>query len=615
MRHFSQRFLPKSFIYIILAALMASCATQQKTPGVTTTEKQVEQELVSDQDVISAQQYLSQAKQLQGSQALDVLVKASDRYLQEQSFHKALWLANQLSPLVQDSSLLYRLTLIKASSLFALEQTELAQQQLELANTMSEESSLAHSLEYFQLLAGVQKARNLTLAAIDAQLRAFAMNPFADNDDVLLLWQSLSQLSQWQIKQLSNMAPPHFKGWRQLLGYVNKFGANMEQVNRYLKQWQRNHPTHPGQLIADSLLNEQPEEYKPVHNIAVILPLSGNQAVAGEAAQQGVLAAYQNAQEKTLHFIDANRLDWDGLQDIIEQEAIDYVIGPLLKPNVEAFIQQGLAVPALLLNLPENGFLAPHHSALSMRPEDEAVQAATMLSSKDYRHPMVLSTQDRVSKRIAASFVEQWQLITGQTPEIVYFSQENKMQNELKASLDVDLSQQRIKDLDWRIKQTLKTESRNRRDIDMIYLVGSPKDSRLLKPYIDVNISPFAEVIPIYASSRSHSAQVDASDSRDLTGLVFTEIPWLLSSQQQNKALVQMTQKMWPQRSESLQKIFAMGYDSLALVEKIPTMQKKPYVHHFGQTGTLRLDENQVLTRSLLWGRYRRDRVQEIALD
>ena len=115
------------------------------------------------------------------------------------------------------------------------------------------------------------------------------------------------------------------------------------------------------------------------------------------------------------------------------------------------------------------------------------------------------------------------------------------MQQQLKASLDVDSSQARIADLKIRLLQSLKTESRNRRDIDMFYLVGSPAETRLLKPYIDVNTSPFAKIIPVYASSRSHSTKQDPSKLSDLRNLVFTQMPWLLNSQQQNTQLANLS--------------------------------------------------------------------------
>ena len=266
-------------------------------------------------------------------------------------------------------------------------------------------------------------------------------------------------------------------------------------------------------------------------------------------------------------------------------------------------------------NLPASVDLLPHQVALSMRPEEEAIQAATTLSRQQYQHPIILSHQDSASRRIAQTFSQQWQHITGKTPETVFFNSDAKMQNQIKASLGVDLSQQRTKDLNRHIKYSIKSEFRNRRDIDMIYVVGLPLETKLLKPYIDVNISPFADIIPVFASSRSHSTKIDKSDNRDLSGLAFTEMPWQLRSKQQNKVLAAQAKKLWPNRSDSLQTIFAMGFDSLTLVDKISAMQNKTYVRHYGQTGILQLGKDNILTRSLIWGKYSRSKVQEFAMD
>ena len=304
------------------------------------------------------------------------------------------------------------------------------------------------------------------------------------------------------------------------------------------------------------------------------------------------------------------------LSATLTELSIDYVIGPLLKENVTSYLAQTeITLPTLLLNLPEEVNLLPHQVALSMRPEDEAMQAATTLSRQHYQQPLILSHQDNASRRIAQTFSQQWQHITGQTPEMVFFNNDAKMQNQLQASLGVDLSQQRTKELNRHIKYSIKSELRNRRDIDMIYVVGLPLETKLLKPYIDVNISPFADLIPVYASSRSHSTKIDKSDNRDLSGLIFTEMPWQLKSKLQNKALVAQAKKLWPNRSDSLQTIFAMGFDSLALVDKISAMQNKTYVRHYGQTGILQLGSDNILKRSLIWGKYSRSKVQEIAMD
>jgi len=163
-----------------------------------------------------------------------------------------------------------------------------------------------------------------------------------------------------------------------------------------------------------------------------------------------------------------------------------------------------------------------------------------------------------------------------------------------------------------------ESEARNRRDIDMIYLIGSAAQTRLIKPYIDVNISPFADIIPVYASSRSHSSFNDkhsSSSTNDLQSLTFTQIPWLLTSQQQNKILRQLSDNIWPKRSDSLSRIFAMGFDSYHLLSKLSLMKKAPYIRHFGQTGVLILNKDNIITRSLIWGQYKNDKVIQIVMD
>ena len=105
------------------------------------------------------------------------------------------------------------------------------------------------------------------------------------------------------------------------------------------------------------------------------------------------------------------------------EQAIDFVIGPLLKPNVESYLaREELQVPTLLLNVPDNIPLKPHQVALSMRPEDEAVQAASSLARRNYQFPVVLSHQDKVSSRIAKAFADQWLKMTGKAPEVVSLS-------------------------------------------------------------------------------------------------------------------------------------------------------------------------------------------------
>lgn len=598
---------------VITLLVLTSCATKpNKKPVITNNNAPT---LNNEALTESAKDYLSLAKNSTGEQATQYLLFAAQQFNNEKQPKKALWLAQQTQALTNNNSIKYQLALTSAQSLINLEAFDKALEYLNKANRFNGEKE--HSKAYYHTLAKVQQHRKLPLAAINATLRALALSSQAEyQQQAGNVWLALNKLSQWEIQQLTHLDPPHFTGWKQLLNFAHRFGYQPETFHRYLTQWQRNFRLHPAAILIEQLSKNTVKSTIQKYNIAVLLPLSGKQKKAGEVAQQGILAAYQNSTETRLHFIDSASTDYVTLADQLSSLEVDHVVGPLLKHNVDAYINQPqLNLPTLLLNLPQAQTLKDTHIVLSMNPEDEAIQAATTLSRRQFTSPIVFAQQDNISQRIANTFSEQWQRITGRAPEIIAFADASKVQEKLESTLELDLSKKRISDIDRRIRQRLKTQERNRLDIDMIYIVASPNETRLLKPYIDVNISPFARAIPVFASSRSHSHNNDKSDSRDLSGLSFTEMPWQLTSKQQNTSLKQLSSRIWPDRTDSLERIFAMGYDSYSLIKKFSVFKQQPYIRHYGQTGVLKLNEQGILTRSLLWGSYQKDKVEEIDME
>jgi len=624
---------------MLLIFLVSSCSTapsnneiDTKKPITTETKKEIPL-LKTAEETLALAQSLNNKIDADSYRLKinDLLVQASELFLQQKNYDNALWLSNKTSKFVKDNThAVYRLLLVKAASLQALNHNEQALQQLKLAEQLvvlsnkapsNTNKSLTLTLPYYQTLSAALFTQDLIPEATSASLTAFSINHQATEQDIKLIWQQFSLLSPWQLPQLAKEELPFFYGWQQLLSLGNKYGDKQQEFSQHLALWQQSFPTHPAQVLIPSL--KQTEFKEPViQNIAVILPLTGKQKKVGLVAQQGILTAYQNTHDRKLHFIDSNQLEWSLLTELFTSMGIDHVIGPLLKSNVKNHLAQSeqdlaLQIPTLLLNVPKNKLLTPYQIALSMQPEDEAIQAATTLSQQNYLNPIVLSYQDSSSKRIAQTFQKQWQKLTGEEIELFYVDKGRKMQASLKASLDVDASQSRIRTLTWKLHQIIKTETRNRRDIDMIYVSAPTAQTRLIKPYIDVYTSRFAKVIPVFASSRSHSYfdSINNKNINDLQGLTFTEMPWLLNSTQQNKPLVTLSKKLWPRQKDNLAKIFAMGFDSYNLLDQIPLMQQAPYIRYFGQTGTLKITEKNILTRSLIWGQYQKNKVNQVDME
>ena len=648
-----KRFTSTSLVCVLSTLLITSCGTQPKIKNTTSASKSITKDVpivaTAEEKIALAQSLSVQSvndhnmRPAHYQQINDLLIEACQLFLQQQNFAKALWLANKMStsPLNSENSenntknhlTLYKLFLVKAQSLLALNYPQEAQKQLQLANELVSHSQnnkqnhqLSLTFDYYNTSQKIFAAQGKPVLAVNAQLNAFALNAEATSEDVQAIWQQLETLTQWQITDLTNNNPPFIQGWAKLLTFSHQFGANPQQFSNELTSWQKQYPAHPAVSILPTLQASIASEQSPngtTDNIAILLPLTGNQQKAGLAAQQGILAAYNTNANRQLFFIDTNQIDGQKLSDRISELKVNQIVGPLLKANVETFLslstqQPTLQIPTLLLNLPSTHPLSNYQVALSMRPEDEAIQAASTLSQHNFKKPIVLSHNDRVSKRLAIAFRDQWQSSTNHHVDIVYFDQGQQMQTSLKDSLDVNASQTRIKQLNSRLKYNIEAEPRNRRDIDMIYLVGTSAQTRLIKPYIDVNISPFADVIPVYASSRSHSDFNDKNNTSsitDLQGLTFTQIPWLLNSNQQDKTLSKLSEQLWPKRTDSLSRIFAMGFDSYHLLDKLPLMKRSPFIRHYGQTGVLKLNNNNIITRSLLWGQYKDNKVMQVAMD
>jgi outer membrane PBP1 activator LpoA protein len=641
--------LPQSLKLIALFSffilLITSCSSQApKVENKKTTKNiptaQAETTLTGNERLTIAKEFFTQGRV---EEAVNELIKASELFLEQGSasnsdYKKALWLADKVLLMTlseqynsENNKYLgsYQLMLVRASSLFALGYIEPSHQQLKAIEIFVHKHNLPLTLRYYQNLNNIWQEQNRPVELLHSNLHAFALQQDITTEqlttDITSIWTQLSKFSPWQIDLLSTKQAPYRNGWLQLIQVANEYGKQTAPFDDDLLKWRKSYPVHPANLIVEQLLLNKTQKTS-FNNIAVLLPLSGSQKAAGLAAQQGILAAYKSDGDTKLHFIDTTTLVWGDLNQSLIGLSADFVIGPLLKDNLEKYLslQNSVdinnevklsSVTTLLLNVPKSLPLKEGQFALSMRPEDEGIQAAASLSNASYKHPIILSHDDAVSRRIANAFVTQWKKMTKTLIDVVYFESGKKMQADIKTSLDVIESESRIKELTNNLKYSLKTQTRNRRDVDMIYLIGSAKQTRLVKPFIEVNISPFAKTIPVFASSRSHSIKSDNSSSSDLQGLTFTEIPWLLNSTMQNKTLASTSKELWPKRSDSLSRIFALGYDSLNLLSTLSQMKKSPYIRHYGQTGVLQLNSDGVLNRSLLWGQYKRGKVVEVEID
>ena len=147
---------------------------------------------------------------------------------------------------------------------------------------------------------------------------------------------------------------------------------------------------------------------KPSAQIALLLPLSGRLAEAGEAIRDGFMAAYyadKGPQQAAVRLYDAAGDAAPVFRKALEDGA-SFVVGPLGKENVAAV--RALAdgkVPVLVLNhLTDTDSVPKHFYQFALAPEDEARQIAERAAEAGQLTAAVLVPTGDWGQRVRQAF-------------------------------------------------------------------------------------------------------------------------------------------------------------------------------------------------------------------
>ncbi len=443
-----------------------------------------------------------------------------------------------------------------------------------------------------------------TLLALDAWLGNTADSTAQD-----LLWQQLVKLSDAELRELGEQNHPRAQAWLELLQLTQGFAGDQQAITQALTDWQQRHPMLPAldKLPKDVQLLSKTPAYNP-ERIAVLLPLSGPLKTLGDAVQYGMAAAAAK-QQRTLVFIDSTKPAAE-LQAEVTAAQVQFVIGPLLREDIDK-IQQlpDWQWPTLFLNGKGDLPAKAEQYFFALAWEDEASQMVQVFRQRQYQHPVLIYAVNPIGQRMAQHFQSRWQQSGGQPVETYSYGSQEQLQALINKFLEAEASEERAKEINRLIGQSIKAELHSRQDIDAIYLIADPVQTRFFKPFIDVTVSPTARRLPIFTSSRSHSLKVDKTDQRDLAGLTMTEMPWLLPQAAIAPPLRQEFDNLFAEQDEQLQRLFAMGHDALMLVGHLKQQQQFPAMAYHGLTGSLRLADGHSVQRQLTLAQYRQGKL------
>ncbi|USD37904.1 penicillin-binding protein activator [Ferrimonas sp. SCSIO 43195] len=605
LKNFSSK-LAKTASLLALTMLLASCASGPSAP-TSAPKTQVELGVVTD----TPQYYLQQASQAEGDKQQRWLLLAARAYTEQGDLADAAQILTGLE------SRLGQAPQLQAEYRLLLSEQAMAAQKRAEALTLLDwplnwPLSNAQWQHYYRLKGELYQASAAPLPAAASFYTLSRYQPKGERQQSQdSLWQSLGQADETQLRTaIGESQDPLWRGWLELAWLAKHFAIQPSTLVGELARWQRDNPQHPAarNLPADLQLALTVQPYRP-QAVAVLLPLSGRVAAQAKSIQDGILArALEQETGRQVRFYDTGKLDAaDAYQQAVSDGA-EFIIGPLLKTNVDKVMAiADPQLPMLMLNQPGIEFNnEDNHFFFALSPEEEAMHVAERLYQDGRTTPLVLAPASSVGRRMAREFDATWQTLTSKPVEVHYFDRTDTMQAAVRSALLVDASLAQIAEVKQAFGNKTIADFRSRRDIDAIFVVADVNEVRLLKPFIDVNIAVFAEPPQLYTSSRAN-ARSDSRQARgELDGLYVSDMPWLLG----NTTNRQQVHTLWPDRSDSQLRLYAMGHDSWALIDRLAQMRVFSGYRVQGLSGQLAVTDKGVLSRQLGWAQYRRGKLR-----
>lgn len=289
-------------------------------------------------------------------------------------------------------------------------------------------------------------------------------------------------------------------------------------------------------LLAGSTCIAQPVQ------VAVLLPQSGRMAKAAETIRNGLLAAYYQdgvtaTDSPSLRFYDSDNTDIVTLVKQARAEGATVVIGPLDRERVERLVQAGPpGIPVLTLNAVDAG--AAGIMQFSLAPEDELHRVAAWMNNAGIRHPMILNGGDDAGRRQQKLFEKAWQRYhPGSLPVTT-------LDGGRKGGIVAGI-------------HALAAQS-GRHDA---FFLASPALATQVQPALTY----YHITLPLYALAGAWEPAADASGQKDLDGLRFCDLPWMLDDARPEQAGLYAA---FPRPGGSYDRLYAFGADAWTLVRR-----------------------------------------------
>ncbi|MFT7387915.1 MAG: outer membrane PBP1 activator LpoA protein [Candidatus Endobugula sp.] len=525
-----------------------------------------------------------------------------------------------------------------------------------LSAAIDRQASIEQQQQFYRNSASIHRASGNILASVEQYsiLGTLFLEPEALQRNNDTLWKYLSTVDDQELSRMFFFANNDvLKGWFELAKTMSSSQNNIATQSQVLDSWRVNYPQHPANLylptnlrLLQQLLAEQPQ------HIALLLPLEGKLAKAGQSIRDGFFAAYYKNEDR-LNDSPAIRLYDTSANEIgkVYQQAVsngaDLVIGPLSKENVRILSQSlMLSTPVLALNYIDNDAMLTSPTAITVTPydnnspsnddipvintpkqtplkisppfyqfglslEDEAIQVAEKAWEDGHRRALIISSPADWSLRATRAFTQRWQALGGAVAQSTTLDKAETYAENIQQALHIDQSKERASALERLFGLNLEFEPRRRHDVGMIFLVTRAAEGTQIKPTLNFY---YASDVPVYATSQLYSSTNSKSKNIDLNDIKLTIMPWLIRNDIPEKNTLSENGEITP----DYEKLYALGVDSFLLYSRLSQLSQLSQLssqHLYGATGKLSIRNNNRIYRQQLWAQMINGKLQELGQD
>ncbi len=418
-----------------------------------------------------------------------------------------------------------------------------------------------------------------------------------------MIWSGLQ--AQPFVRPVVATRDPVIDGWLALAPVAVATRSDPFSLAQGLDQWLVAYPRHPAAEFLLPALREQDRlaQIYPAQ-VGLLLPLSSLPQPAA-AVRDGFIAAYlQNpsGSQMRLRVYDTDEL---GSQQAYQQAQLDgaeFIVGPLLKPDVEQVAATTSLVPTLALNTVDTEqLLPPNFYQFGLAPEDEAAEAVRHAVANGAETAVALFPNSEWGLRVFQSFQTEFEALGGRLLESrAYDSSTQDFSLAITTLLNLVDSNQRHQRLAANLGMPIEFEPRRRQDVDMIFFAADPGAARLLAPQFRFH---FAGDLPTYATSEIYEVAARGTDP-DLNGVIFADIPWLLAPDASKEALKSSLLRYWPQRTTRWLRLYGLGFDAYRMLPLLYNPSAS-FVSIPGMSGELWIDTDGRVRRRLPVAQFR----------